>query len=129
MISLTEHLGVPDEVARAYHAACARYGHRAQVTGIDVGARIRKGRHTKELCVRIHIKEKVAHKLLTARERFPKKLGQVPSTSSRLATPVTPAPPSRRRRASARARRSATVAAPTARWAPSSRTARARSAC
>jgi hypothetical protein len=78
MISLTEDLGVPDEVARAFHAACARYGHRPQVTGIDIGSRIRKGRHTKELCVRIHIKEKVAHKLLTARERFPKKVGQIP---------------------------------------------------
>lgn len=43
----------------AYRKALAAYGHRENVTGVDIGYRYKDDKRTDELAVRVHVKEKL----------------------------------------------------------------------
>jgi len=51
--------------------AVKKYGHRHYVTAVDIGYKWNGEERTKELCVRIHVKEKKAESVLEAAEMFP----------------------------------------------------------
>jgi hypothetical protein len=71
--------GVTPAVRRAYREAVRRFGHRPEVTGIDVGFKVKGGRERKQLAVRIHVREKFRPaSLLSKRERFPTTIRAVP---------------------------------------------------
>jgi endonuclease G len=67
-----------EELQDTYRAVLATFGHRANVTGVDVGFRRKGGRWTEQLVVRIHVREKVDRRDLGAREVFPLKVNGVP---------------------------------------------------
>lgn len=69
----------PEKIEKAFFAAIQRFQHRPEVTGIDVGYRIAGGEHEKTLCIRIHVKEKHAPKLLGPKEKIPKTILGVPT--------------------------------------------------
>jgi hypothetical protein len=58
-------------IESAYHEALARYAHRGNVTGIDIGFKYRNGKATRKLAVRLHVKEKLPRSALEAAEVFP----------------------------------------------------------
>jgi endonuclease G len=71
--------GVTPAVRRAYREALRRFGHRPEVTGIDVGFKVKGGRERRQLAVRIHVREKFRPaSLLSKRERFPRSIRAVP---------------------------------------------------
>src|SRR6266850_5761401 len=67
-----------DRPRAALDVALARFRARPEVTGIDLGFKIKAGRHQKVVAVRIHVREKVRRSHLTPRELFPKQLLGVP---------------------------------------------------
>jgi hypothetical protein len=67
-----------DRYRRAFADATARFGARADVSGIDIGFRIRDGRQRPDVCIRIHVREKFDVSRLTKRELFPKTIRGVP---------------------------------------------------
>jgi hypothetical protein len=60
-------------------AAIAKFSQRPDVTGVDLGYRIAAGKLTKDLCIRIHVREKHALRHLTPRDRVPSKFRGVPT--------------------------------------------------
>src|SRR6185295_3572889 len=75
---LDERPAAPGVLTRALATALARFGSRAGVTGVDLGFKIKGGRHTRQLAIRIHVREKLADRYLTGRERFPRRVLGVP---------------------------------------------------
>lgn len=70
---------IADEYTTAYHKALSRFGGRPEVTGVDVGYRWKDGERTKEICVRIHVREKFPEVALSERELLPKTVEDVPT--------------------------------------------------
>ncbi|MFC1463243.1 MAG: hypothetical protein ACFLMY_00190 [Candidatus Brachytrichaceae bacterium NZ_4S206] len=58
----------------AYREALAKYAHRENVTGIDVGYKYTNGERTGTLAVRIHVLEKIPELALEASEIFPEEI-------------------------------------------------------
>lgn len=75
---LDETPAAPGALGRALATAVARFGSRPGVTGIDLGFKIKGGRHTRLLSIRIHVREKTAARYLSGRERFPRRILGVP---------------------------------------------------
>lgn len=69
---------VDDRFLVAFEHAVTRFAHRPEVTGVDIGYRMKAGKHTKRLAIRIHVREKFAPRHLDARTRFPKDIDGVP---------------------------------------------------
>ncbi len=63
---------------RALHLAIARFAHRPEVTGVDLGYKFKDGQMTRQLAVRVHVREKFARRLLTARELLPRTFEGLP---------------------------------------------------
>ena len=61
----------------AYRQAVARFVHRSEVRGVDIGRKVVDGVPTSQLVVRVLIVEKLARRLLNARELIPKRLDGV----------------------------------------------------
>lgn len=49
---------------------------RPGVTAVDVGYKIKDGKLTDELAIRVHVKRKLPPEALSEHEKFPKKLGR-----------------------------------------------------
>ena len=62
----------------AFEKSLARFAHRPDVTGIDIGLKMKRGRHTGRLAIRIHVREKFQLRHLPARTRFPRLIDGVP---------------------------------------------------
>lgn len=62
----------------AYNEALARYAHRANVTGIDIGYKYTEGEVTDALAIRLHVKEKIPKSALEAAELFPEEIEGFP---------------------------------------------------
>lgn len=62
----------------AYGEALARYAHRDNVTGIDIGYKYRNGQPTKIIAIRLHVKEKIPKSGLEASELFPEEIEGFP---------------------------------------------------
>jgi endonuclease G len=68
----------PEQVDKAYEKALKTYGHRDNVTAVDVGYKYEGGERTEETAVRIHVKEKLDESVLEAAEIFPPTIEGVP---------------------------------------------------
>lgn len=62
----------------AYGKALARYAHRSNVTGIDIGYKRSEGEVTDVLAIRLHVKEKIPASALEAAELFPEEIDGFP---------------------------------------------------
>lgn len=62
----------------AYGEALARYAHRDNVTGIDIGHKYMDGQPTEVLAIRLHVKEKIPKSALEAAELFPEEIEGFP---------------------------------------------------
>jgi endonuclease G len=70
----------PDDkkVQKAFEKALKTYGHRPDVTGVDIGYKYSGGERTDEITVRIHVREKIPLSLLQAAEVLPSEIDGVP---------------------------------------------------
>ena len=66
------------QLENAYRKALAAYGHRENVTAVDIGYRYKDGRRTDDLAVRVHLKEKLPESVLEAAEVLPEEIDGVP---------------------------------------------------
>lgn len=62
---------VTKKVWRAFQLALARYSHRPDVTGVDIGYKWKGGKRKSEIVIRIHLREKFQPAHVTRRERIP----------------------------------------------------------
>jgi endonuclease G len=67
-----------EQLQKVYNQVVKTYGHRENVTGVDVGFRYDKGKRTNQMAVRIHVREKIPEHALEADEIFPKTIDDVP---------------------------------------------------
>ncbi len=67
-----------DRLDRAMQEARKRFGHRDNLTGIDIGYRWTEGKPTKTLAVRLHVKRKLPESELESSLVFPEELDGVP---------------------------------------------------
>lgn len=58
------------QLEEAYRKALAAYGHRENVTGVDIGYRYKDGKRTDERTVRVHVKEKLDDDVLKDAEKL-----------------------------------------------------------
>ncbi len=66
------------KIEQAYEKALKTYGHRADVTGIDIGYNYKDGTRRDEIVLRVHLREKVDRDLLSAAELLPPEVDGVP---------------------------------------------------
>ncbi len=66
------------KIQQAYEKALKTYGHRADVTGIDIGYKYQDGTRRDEIVLRVHLREKVDRDLLSAAELLPAEIDGVP---------------------------------------------------
>src|SRR4030095_234653 len=66
-----------EQIEKVYKKVVKKYSHHENVTGVDVGFRYDKGKRTKEMAVRIHVREKIPEHALKAEEIFPKMIDDV----------------------------------------------------
>lgn len=69
---------ITPDIQRAFEQAVAKYAHRPGVTGIDVGLKMKAGRHTARMAIRIHVEEKFPPRMLRSPQRFPRSILGVP---------------------------------------------------
>jgi hypothetical protein len=69
---------ISSELKEAWRHAQRRYAGRDNVLGVGIGLRMRGGKHHESLAVRIHIREKIDRKALSARELLPRQLRRKP---------------------------------------------------
>lgn len=67
-----------ESIEDAYRQALSRYGHRENVTGVDIGREYKNGQETGRLAVRLHVREKLPETALEAAEAFPETLDGFP---------------------------------------------------
>jgi hypothetical protein len=65
---------IDDVLVRAYNRARARFMHRDNVTGVDIGLERRAGVETGKLAVRVHIREKIDARRLAKKDLLPRTL-------------------------------------------------------
>src|SRR5687768_2932191 len=64
---------ITPKIQAAFEAAIAKYAHRPGVTGVDVGLKMKAGRHTKEMAIRVHVEEKLPRGMVAAAMRYPRR--------------------------------------------------------
>jgi len=67
-----------NKIRQAYEKALKTYGHRADVTGIDIGYKYKDGMRRDEIVLRVHLREKVDRDLLGEAELLPPEVDGVP---------------------------------------------------
>jgi endonuclease G len=67
-----------NKIQQAYEKALKTYGHRADVTGIDIGYKYKDGTRRDEIVLRVHLREKVDRDLLGEAELLPSEVDGVP---------------------------------------------------
>ncbi|MCP4182437.1 MAG: hypothetical protein GY761_03860 [Hyphomicrobiales bacterium] len=67
-----------DQLNVAMKAAIKRFSHRSNVTGFDIGYQWTKDEPTKELCVRVHVEQKIPTSELESTEVFPPDIDGIP---------------------------------------------------
>ena len=65
------------QLEAAMEEAFRRFGGRDNVTGVDIGYRWTDGKPTKEVCVRVHVREKIPTSALEAVAIFPAQVAGV----------------------------------------------------
>jgi endonuclease G len=67
-----------EAVQRAYEKALRAFGHRPEVTGVDIGYKYSGGERTDEITLRIHLREKLAPGLVEPAQLLPADIDGVP---------------------------------------------------
>lgn len=67
-----------ERVQRAYEKALRAYGHRPEVTGVDVGYKYKDGRRGEEVVLRVHLREKLKPGLVDSTQLLPSQIDGVP---------------------------------------------------
>ena len=67
-----------ETVQRAYEKALRAFGHRAEVTGVDIGYKYKDGRRGEQVVLRVHLREKLAPGLIDPAQLLPSKIDGVP---------------------------------------------------
>lgn len=67
-----------ERVQRAYEKALRDYGHRSEVTGVDIGYKYKDGRRRDQVVLRIHLREKLAPELIDPAQLLPTEIDGVP---------------------------------------------------
>ena len=75
---MAEPTAPTESIQRAYEKALRAFGHRAEVTGVDIGYKYSGGERTDEITLRIHVREKIPLSLLPAAEVLPSEIDGVP---------------------------------------------------
>ncbi len=71
-------MAISEEVQRAYEKALRDYGHRDDVTGVDIGYKYKDGRRGEEVVLRVHLREKLAPGLIDPAQLLPSEIDGVP---------------------------------------------------
>ena len=66
------------KIQQAYEKALKTYGHRADVTGIDIGYKYKEGTRRDEIVLRVHLREKVDRDLVDPAQFLPAEIDGVP---------------------------------------------------
>lgn len=66
------------DLDKAVRTVVARFGHRPNFTGADVGYRWTEGKRTDELCVRVHVERKLPQSEIEASDVFPPDIDGIP---------------------------------------------------
>jgi hypothetical protein len=74
----TKKKGTTKTIDDAFNEALARYAHRENVTGIDIGYKYTDGESTGTLAIRLHVKEKIPKSALETAELFPEEIEGFP---------------------------------------------------
>jgi endonuclease G len=67
-----------ERIQRAYEIALKRFGHRAEVTGVDIGYKYKDGRRGEQVVLRVHLREKLAPDLVDPAQLLPREIDGVP---------------------------------------------------
>ncbi len=71
-------MAVSERVQRAYEKALRAFGHRPDVTGVDIGYKYRDGQRGEEVVLRVHLREKLAPGLIDPAQLLPRDIDGVP---------------------------------------------------
>jgi endonuclease G len=71
-------MAVSERVQRAYEKALRDYGHRPEVTGVDIGYKYKDGRRSDDVVLRVHLREKLAISLIDPAQLLPSEIDGVP---------------------------------------------------
>jgi endonuclease G len=67
-----------EAVQRAYEKALRSFGHRPEVTGVDIGYKYQDGRRGDEVVLRVHLREKLAPGLVDPAQLLPSDIDGIP---------------------------------------------------
>ena len=67
-----------ERVQRAYEKALRAFGHRPDVTGVDIGYKYKDGRRGEAVVLRVHLREKLAPGLVDPAQLLPAEIDGVP---------------------------------------------------
>ena len=67
-----------EAVQRAYQKALRAFGHRPEVTGVDIGYKYQDGRRGEQVVLRVHLREKLARDLVDPAQLLPAEIDGVP---------------------------------------------------
>jgi endonuclease G len=67
-----------ETVQRAYEKALRAFGHRAEVTGVDIGYKYQDGQRDDRVVLRVHLREKLARSLVDPAQLLPAEIDGVP---------------------------------------------------
>ncbi len=67
-----------ERIQRAYEKALRAFGHRAEVTGVDIGYKYQDGRRDDRVVLRVHLREKLAPGLIDPAQLLPTEIDGVP---------------------------------------------------
>lgn len=75
---MAEPITQTETVQRAYEKALRAFGHRPEVTGVDIGYKYQNGRRGEEVVLRVHLREKLAPDLVEPAQLLPRDIDGVP---------------------------------------------------
>ncbi len=67
-----------EAIQRAYEKALRTFGHRPEVTGVDIGYKYQDGQRGEEVVLRVHLREKLAPDLVEPAQLLPREIDGVP---------------------------------------------------
>ncbi|MHA1151475.1 MAG: hypothetical protein ACTSQ7_02215 [Alphaproteobacteria bacterium] len=67
-----------EQIQRAYEKALRAFGHRPEVTGVDIGYKYKDGQRGEEVVLRVHLREKLAPELIDPAQLLPSEIDGLP---------------------------------------------------
>ena len=75
---MAEPTAQTEQIQRAYEKALRTFGHRREVTGVDIGYKYKDGRRGEEVVLRVHLREKLAPGLIDPAQLLTAEIDGVP---------------------------------------------------